>query len=734
MRKALLKYIAVVIATAGLCAAEVLGTHPFGAGFCAALLYLRQPALVVFPAYLVFSLLFDFSLSMVVYTLAVIGTSFLAALLSLRFKRAKNALFGAFFALSQCVLFFFMREKAAARIVLHIAVAVLAYLASICFLTPVLVKKLAYELLETEIICGAALLLFFAYGASAVHPAGFNFAYLIGAFAVTLCARLNKSALTVGVSLCFGGGIALFARPDAVAYWTFAAFVCTLFSAAPRPVPQLSFCTGFVLFAYLFSPPSWQSMVCLCVGALLSALLPRASVKRWQTLLFGRFTRDAACGIIDRSARNTGRELVSASHIFTDMQSAMENVPTVGEDYNTLEQGVCAHCFKYAECNAYKGFRESLCTLEERSAEKGHASVSDLPPLLTASCENLTALIAGAGKSAEERHEQLLVRRAKAEGRKLVAAQLGLMANVLKSVGERVSLPSQRNEDAEEKICTELRYRGVAAPEAIVAGTAVAVVVKMEEGGLTQEEAANVIARVCHAPYEIVHGGADVLQGYALWQFVRAPRFDVAFSAAGSALAARSGDSHTFVYLGGNRFMMALCDGMGSGDEAEKASETAIELIENFFKAGMDSMSAVSCVNRFLAQTGVERFSTLDVTVIDLNSGVAELIKLSSPPTVIKSPSGVVAVPCAALPMGVMEEIHVGREVKNLRAGDEVIMATDGVSDALTSDENLIEAARTLSDEPQSAANELLAIAERAQNGKLRDDATVLCARLFERG
>ena len=61
-------------------------------------------------------------------------------------------------------------------------------------------------------------------------------------------------------------------------------------------------------------------------------------------------------------------------------------------------------------------------------------------------------------------------------------------------------------------------------------------------------------------------------------------------------------------------------------------------------------------------------------------------------------------------------------------------MATDGVTDALGSTESLIAAAATSNAcEPQAKARELLEYATAAQRGKLRDDGTVLCARIFEK-
>ena len=135
----------------------------------------------------------------------------------------------------------------------------------------------------------------------------------------------------------------------------------------------------------------------------------------------------------------------------------------------------------------------------------------------------------------------------------------------------------------------------------------------------------------------------------------------------------------------------------------------------------------------FLALNECERFSTLDITVIDLNSGDAEIIKLSSPATVIKSDEGVRAVSGSALPIGVLEHISCGRTGVKLKAGDEIIMATDGITDALGSTERFISAAASQSSaDPNVEARNILESAVAQMNGKLKDDGTVLCARIFE--
>jgi stage II sporulation protein E len=68
-----------------------------------------------------------------------------------------------------------------------------------------------------------------------------------------------------------------------------------------------------------------------------------------------------------------------------------------------------------------------------------------------------------------------------------------------------------------------------------------------------------------------------------------APRYDVIFGVAGCAKEGKSisGDTHSLTGFRDDRFLLALCDGMGSGENAEKTSSTAISLVENFLQGGL---------------------------------------------------------------------------------------------------------------------------------------------------
>ena len=730
IKKALLKYFILLFALAALCAAKIFSVSPFGAGFAAALVYCGLSYIIVLPVYLSFTLIFDFSISTLIYALCVCATTIGAYYLSRKFTKAKTQISAAAIAAAQ----FSLACKLGSLGILTIAVwgilSIGIFVAAVCFLKPAIIKNFKYVFLETELVCGAVLLIAASLGLNAISIFKFNTAYLLAGFVIPFAVAAGSLSCGVAVGISFGCGISLYTmNPSPISFMAFAAITCAIFASAPKPISSLAVTAAYVLAAYLFGvPPLWQELVCFAVGALMFSIVPKRAVSRVHDLLFSPVTAVAARAIVNRAAEETGKNLLGASRIFDDMKSAVMQVPPP-DDGGVLEKKVCSHCKNYSKCSAKSGFKEALTVMENDSAQMGRASVSQVPQLL-ADCENLSALISGATESAQERHELVLVRKAKCEGRKIVAHQLGLMAGVLRQISASTLTPVEFNTPCENKIADELSYRGAAVAEVMVTERKISVV--MQSDDITPEDAAVIISKAMKKIFKFVRASADVLPGYTLLLYEVAPRYDIAFYAASSAVAGRCGDSHSFTRLGGDRFMLALCDGMGSGDGAADASGTAIELVESFFRAGLDSMSAVECVNKFLTLNECERFSTLDITVIDLNTGSAEIIKLSAPPTVIRASSGVKAVSGSSLPMGVFESVSCSHTSIMLGQGDEVIMTTDGVTDVLGS-EGIIAAASTVCPDPKARANGILGCAQSVRKDGLSDDGTVLCARIFER-
>ena len=73
----------------------------------------------------------------------------------------------------------------------------------------------------------------------------------------------------------------------------------------------------------------------------------------------------------------------------------------------------------------------------------------------------------------------------------------------------------------------------------------------------------------------------------------------------------------------------------------------------------------------------------MDACLFDLYSGTCEFVKAGASTTFIKRKDSVEKISSTTLPVGVLQELEIDVETKELTSGDYVIMVTDGVIDAL---------------------------------------------------
>lgn len=197
-----------------------------------------------------------------------------------------------------------------------------------------------------------------------------------------------------------------------------------------------------------------------------------------------------------------------------------------------------------------------------------------------------------------------------------------------------------------------------------------------------------------------------------------------------------SGDTCAFIEKGNGSLIMALSDGMGSGEKALADSETVIDLLEKFTEAGFSKETAVEMINGVLvARSEEENMSTLDICDINLYTGVCELMKIGSSYTYVKRDDMVEQIAADNLPLGIFHKMDADRQKRQLQDGDYIIMVSDGIVDGVGDDEILREVIGQMNvQNPQEMANYILQFVLHKTVGKVQDDMTVLTLGIWESG
>ena len=204
----------------------------------------------------------------------------------------------------------------------------------------------------------------------------------------------------------------------------------------------------------------------------------------------------------------------------------------------------------------------------------------------------------------------------------------------------------------------------------------------------------------------------------------------------GKGCSAISGDNFALLDMPGGRQAAILSDGMGAGETACRESTMVIELLEELLGAGFPEKAAIRMLNAALVMGREEiHYSTVDLTVFDLYTGMCEILKAGASSTFIKKGDRVEHLSSSSLPIGVMNRIEIDSVKRQLDDGDFVIMVTDGVLDTLPVGEQdiLLETIIQGTDirNPKEMAHHILEQVLAWTGKEPTDDMTVLAAGIW---
>ena len=190
-------------------------------------------------------------------------------------------------------------------------------------------------------------------------------------------------------------------------------------------------------------------------------------------------------------------------------------------------------------------------------------------------------------------------------------------------------------------------------------------------------------------------------------------RITTGISRYNSSLQENSGDIFSDKLLDNGCRVLALCDGMGTGNEAYRESEPTISLLEKFLEADIDKTIMVKTINSILMlRNERETFSTLDYVMFDQYSGIAEFNKVGASITIIITNEDVKLIRGQSLPVGILNEIKIESVEMKLQEGNCIIMMTDGIFECHENPNNVevwvLETIKKISTRnPQKMADEL---------------------------
>lgn len=583
-----------------------------------------------------------------------------------------------------------------------------------------------------------------AIGSGLFAVAGEAFYLICSAAAIAYFARLTRSPSVIIIALVLATPHALSALdPSPLTAYVVISVAAALFLNAGRAAPPVAACAVTAVYMYCEKcfdcpvPLIATYSVLLAVACILPAIPSAKRLKEAKMRLECEKLLDGAA--VNRAKRRTGERLYRISELFKEIECAFmaldEGVDEKAAKERMLIQlkdRCCTGCERVKRCQktgVYHGFERLIAS----GCLKGRVNLIDLPTEITSACvkpsEVMTELN---GILAEFRRCALESENARS-GRRLLADQAHGVSEVMKDCAVELSRTSAPDAKAEKELKEALAAHGFACPE-----------VQIDDlyGEILLTVCGNFnVKNICEVIKES-RGKRFVLKEKLAYDgvntclvFTTPPRLDAAFGVAYAVKKGEkvSGDTHSVIRINEHAFLMALSDGMGSGEYARKVSEAAISLIEAFYRAEMPEDTVLKTINKLLSFNRDERFTCIDIGAINLDSGRADFVKIGSPPGIIMREGEIKVLESASLPLGILDNLKPTCCSEMLKSGDIVTFMSDGVSSCFSSATELYEFLQELKPlNPQNLADKILAKALDLAGHTASDDMTVVCTRLFE--
>lgn len=508
------------------------------------------------------------------------------------------------------------------------------------------------------------------------------------------------------------------------------------------------FATDFFIYCLFNAYQTYSSANYLpvLIGALAFIAIPSKPLKALKEKLYSFRERQLVRQTINRNRLMLSNRLYELAGVFTEMSSAFNafKKTAASEDKakaaieREILSSVCKNCKFYERCvKKDKELKNGLKTMTDIGFAKGKLSLIDLPKELAETCIHPNDILFGLNKMLAEYRSYSLNAQNLANGRELIAEEVSGVSEILKGLALESGALLKYQSRVERSLNDNLLKRGLFASEVLIYGEneriTVSMIITMKVFSLSA--LLSVLNKTLGVNMSLAEK-SNITEDKTYLVFKRAAEYDAVFGVATAVKDGSnvSGDTHSVIRISDEKFLVALSDGMGSGKDAETVSSVSLSLIESFYKAGMHSELILNTVNKLLSVNTEDKFTALDVAVINLNTRSADFIKYGSPYGFIISDGRVRIVEANSLPLGILNDLKPSVCSAEIENGDMILLMTDGISDAFGSSGDIIDYIRLVPAlNPQSLADDVLNKAITLNGGEKKDDMTVLCVRIFKK-
>ena len=451
--------------------------------------------------------------------------------------------------------------------------------------------------------------------------------------------------------------------------------------------------TAAVLAVFLGAEGETWRAGCALIACLAVLILPREWMERMgQALNRRRFCEQNAARAMDRLKTRLAQEVEEAARLCGAL-SGLFDPEQAGERFVVdwplgAARRVCVGCEGRVLCQRDEGEFDKA-VLHLLSAYDRGEPVRPLTPM-DSHCKFFREIMASAYQSYNQAFVHEAGLRRAAEQYAYMNRQLGGVSALLSLLATRLREDRWGDEQVEGELLTYLVRRGFAplSVDAFYSNRRLCLSIRLSPRGQVDGTAlAAAVGKKLHRTMRLI--GTQREEDGAVFEMEALKGLTARMARISLPEDEESvcGDETGELRMPSGKVVYAVSDGMGSGEEANRESRAAIDLLFDQFRLGVERELIYENVNRLLMARGErEVYATLDAASIDLVTGEAEMVKFGAPPTCLVRGGNVRTLSGEALPCGIVDEARPCVHRIRLRQRDRLVFCTDGVYDLLGKD------------------------------------------------
>lgn len=747
--KILLKYITIFFVAVILSQASINGLSPFVFAFFIACLYvcLDEKLCAIFT--MLASIISSPTLENFLISLTVVAVGLIAFYIH-KFAKRKIALLTTFaIFLISLTTYIYYNYSNFTNLICYILLGIISLFVFVVVLQVLLLRKNCFKLTLDETICFLFSVALIGLGLSNVEIFNILLYRAVLMLIILLCVAIGHANLTYCIVLAFSFGVALNTMSlIPVAEFMIVSLIAGIFSMPNKFKIVAISLIGDIFIQLFFLSKGWEllyALIPLVLACILFILIPNRTISSLSDVVYVKKSEISSRNLINTTRKNIKKRMRELSNVFLDMKHIHLNMVkkdlTKDELINMLNREVintcCKDCIDKFRCTRSLGTdnKSNLQTLVEMGVTKGKVTLLDIPASLTNRCSKVNQLIAQINQINDEYRQYKNMMADVNNVKILLADQMGAVSKLLLTLGDEIDANVRFDIAKENKIISRLLSQNIHCREVLLYSEKhdeISAMLIVKTDSTCEPVLEKVVSEILKCQMQIVKINPLEEGDYSSVLLKKKGRYDCIFGLASCNKSGNveCGDCHSIIRLGNDKFMLALCDGMGTGANANKMSAMTLGLIENFYKVGFDNDVILESVNKLLAVNNQENYSTLDVCLLDLEKEIADFIKVGAPFGLIKRDNNIEIVEGGSLPIGALDTISPKIHKTTISTSDIVILATDGITDAFDGEENLVEyVSKLANNNPQTIAESILNEALMLNEMSAKDDMTVLVAR-----